>query len=209
MSETNAPYSTEISVCREEENRDDTNEDRGTELPLSETNVPYLTEISVCRVEENSDDTNEEIITTICEMGPPNKSPDEIVGSTDIEPTHCEEISNEIEITIPEIRSTNESSDEGTEYSKSPKKILPKNVTARLAWTSDEKELLRNKFKRYIYGSSSESPRPIAKNIKPLVQSKVLTTIKHLKIHEKIEKVRRTIFNYRRLENEKRKMIRK
>ena len=69
----------------------------------------------------------------------------------------------------------------------------------RLQFSTPEKTTIRSVFHSYIYNNKMSSPRPINRNIIPIVNK--FTTLKHLTTPHKIKKIRSTIYNYRRLAN--------
>ena len=74
----------------------------------------------------------------------------------------------------------------------------PQKKVARTLWSQSDKNLLTRTFSSYIGGKDC-SPRPISKNIVPLVRSNELKSISHLSTPQKVHKVRTTLYNCRRL----------
>lgn len=80
----------------------------------------------------------------------------------------------------------------------------PKQSIKRRAWRSGEKRKIRETFSEYIYtGSKTTSPRPTSKNFKSLASSGFLPSLSDEGTPQKIKRLRSTVHNYRRLEEEK------
>ena len=70
----------------------------------------------------------------------------------------------------------------------------------RLKLSTPEKSVLRKNFKSFIEGKSNTSPRNSTKNIKPLVKRGLFPSLSTLpNTPAKVKKVRETLYNYQRL----------
>ena len=105
----------------------------------------------------------------------------------------------------PEYKEASSSSPDSSEHEfATPKKIknAPATGKNRFKFLTPERNVLKSYFESYIRGDDC-SPRPISKNLIPLAKRKCFPSLNNMPTPQKVQKLRTTVYNYKRLDKEK------